>query len=60
MKEDELLEAHQIGDVIDILQTTTRYLYDPDDLMKVSILLQEKYASFSKVCLYIILWKQTS
>ncbi|XP_008782915.1 growth hormone-regulated TBC protein 1-like [Phoenix dactylifera] len=36
MKEEELLHAHQIGDVIDILQTTTHHLYDPDELLRVA------------------------
>lgn len=36
MKEEELLEAHQIGDVIDILQHTTHHLFDPDELLTVS------------------------
>lgn len=36
MKEEELLHTHQIGDVIDILQTTTHHLYDPDELLRVA------------------------
>ncbi|KAJ3693194.1 hypothetical protein LUZ60_008674 [Juncus effusus] len=36
MKEEELLRTHQIGDVIDILQTTSRNLYDPDVLLTVA------------------------
>ncbi|MQM23729.1 hypothetical protein Taro_056796 [Colocasia esculenta] len=36
MKEEELLNTHQIGDVIDILQTTTHHLYDPDELLTVA------------------------
>ncbi|CAD5193212.1 uncharacterized protein LOC103975109 [Musa acuminata AAA Group] len=36
MKEDDLLRAHQIGEVIDILQTTTHHLYDPDQLLTVA------------------------
>ncbi|XP_073000730.1 uncharacterized protein [Typha latifolia] len=36
MKEEELLRAHQIGDVIDILQTTAHHVYDPDELLKVA------------------------
>ncbi|XP_010913961.1 uncharacterized protein [Elaeis guineensis] len=36
MKEEELLRTHQIGDVIDILQTTTHHLYDPDELLRVA------------------------
>lgn len=36
MKEEELLSANQIGDVIDILQTTTHHLFDPDELMTVA------------------------
>lgn len=36
MEEEELLRAHQIGDVIDILQNTTHHLYDPDNLLTVA------------------------
>uniref|UniRef100_A0A1D1Z0T2 TBC1 domain family member 2A n=1 Tax=Anthurium amnicola TaxID=1678845 RepID=A0A1D1Z0T2_9ARAE len=36
MKEEELLSTFQIGDVIDILQTTTHHLYDPDELLMVA------------------------
>jgi hypothetical protein len=35
MKEEDLLRAHHIGDVIDILQSTSRHLYDPDELLTV-------------------------
>lgn len=35
MEEERLLGAHQIGDVIAILQTSTRHLYDPDELLTV-------------------------
>ncbi|KAG2583155.1 growth hormone-regulated TBC protein 1-like isoform X3 [Panicum virgatum] len=33
MREDDLLCIRQLGDVIDILQTTTHHLYDPDELL---------------------------
>ncbi|KAK1274052.1 hypothetical protein QJS04_geneDACA008100 [Acorus gramineus] len=36
MKEEELLRAHQIGDVINILQQTTHDMYDPDELLTVA------------------------
>lgn len=36
MKEEELLKAHQIGDVINILQTASHHLYDPDELLVVA------------------------
>lgn len=36
MREEELLRAHQIGDVIDILQTTAHHQFDPDELLKVA------------------------
>ncbi|XP_022140274.1 growth hormone-regulated TBC protein 1 [Momordica charantia] len=36
MKEDELLLTHHVGDVINILQKTTHYLFDPDDLLTVA------------------------
>ncbi|XP_074272800.1 uncharacterized protein LOC141596498 isoform X2 [Silene latifolia] len=36
MKEDELLLAHQVGDVINILQKTTHHLFDPDELLTVA------------------------
>lgn len=39
MKEEDLLRAHHIGDVIDILQTTSRHLYDPDELLTVRFLI---------------------
>lgn len=35
MKEEELLTAHQIGDAINILQTASHHLYDPDELLTV-------------------------
>ncbi|XP_077216710.1 ypt/Rab-GAP domain of gyp1p superfamily protein [Tasmannia lanceolata] len=36
MKEEELLIAHQIGDVISILHNTTHHLYDPEELLTVA------------------------
>lgn len=36
MKEEELLLAHQVGDVISILQKTTHHMFDPDDLLTVA------------------------
>ncbi|KAL6975646.1 hypothetical protein U1Q18_024441 [Sarracenia purpurea var. burkii] len=36
MKEEELLMAHQVGDVINILQKTTHQLFDPDELLTVA------------------------
>ncbi|KAL9244003.1 hypothetical protein vseg_017826 [Gypsophila vaccaria] len=36
MKEDELLLAHQVGDVINILQKTTHHMFDPDELLTVA------------------------
>ncbi|KAK6918774.1 Rab-GTPase-TBC domain [Dillenia turbinata] len=36
IKEDELLLAHQVGDVINILQKTTHHLFDPDELLTVA------------------------
>ncbi|XP_020103501.1 growth hormone-regulated TBC protein 1 [Ananas comosus] len=36
MREEDLLRTHHIGDVIDILQTTTHHLYDPDELLTVA------------------------
>jgi len=38
MREDDLLHIQHIGDVIDILQTTTHHLYDPDELLTVNLL----------------------
>lgn len=37
MKEGELLLTHHVGDVINILQKTTHYLFDPDDLLTVTV-----------------------
>jgi hypothetical protein len=37
MREDDLLRIQHIGDVIDILQTTTHHLYDPDELLTVNL-----------------------
>lgn len=37
MKEGELLITHHVGDVINILQKTTHYLFDPDDLLTVTV-----------------------
>ena len=36
MKEEEILICHHIGDVIDVLQTTTHHLYDPDEILTVA------------------------
>ncbi|KAI8011606.1 TBC1 domain family member 2A [Camellia lanceoleosa] len=36
MKEEELLTAHHVGDVINILQKTTHQLFDPDELLTVA------------------------
>ncbi|XAR55304.1 hypothetical protein NMG60_11035342 [Bertholletia excelsa] len=36
MKEEELLMVHHVGDVINILQTTTHHLFDPDELLTVA------------------------
>jgi hypothetical protein len=36
MKEDELLAAQNIGDVINILHNTTHHAFDPDELLKVA------------------------
>ncbi|XP_023512853.1 TBC1 domain family member 2B-like [Cucurbita pepo subsp. pepo] len=36
MKEDQLLLSHHVGDVINIVQKTTHYLFDPDDLLTVA------------------------
>ncbi|KAF3782659.1 TBC1 domain family member 2A, partial [Nymphaea thermarum] len=36
MKEEELLNARQVGAVIDILQTTSQHLFDPDELLTVA------------------------
>lgn len=37
MKEEELLATHHVGDVINVIQNTTHHLFDPDDLMTVSL-----------------------
>lgn len=37
MKEEELILAQHVGDVIDILQKTTHHLFDPDELLTVNI-----------------------
>ncbi|VFQ93762.1 unnamed protein product [Cuscuta campestris] len=36
MNEEELILAHQVGDVINIIQRTTHHLFDPDDLLTVA------------------------
>ncbi|KAK6142316.1 hypothetical protein DH2020_022664 [Rehmannia glutinosa] len=36
MNEEELLMAHQVGDVINIIQRTTHRLFDPDELLMVA------------------------
>ncbi|CAI9772600.1 unnamed protein product [Fraxinus pennsylvanica] len=36
MNEEELLMAHHIGDVINIIQRTTHHLFDPDELLTVA------------------------
>ncbi|MBA0703963.1 hypothetical protein Golax_016254, partial [Gossypium laxum] len=36
MKEEDLLLAHQVGDVINIIQRTTHHLFDPDELLTVA------------------------
>ena len=39
MKEEELLVAQHVGDVINILQMTTHHLFDPDELLTVNPLI---------------------
>lgn len=36
MKEEELLMANHVGDVINIIQRTTHHLFDPDELLTVA------------------------
>ncbi|XP_047334697.1 growth hormone-regulated TBC protein 1-like [Impatiens glandulifera] len=36
MKEDAVLGAHHVGDVINILQNTSHHLFDPDELLTVA------------------------
>ncbi|CAA3019643.1 growth hormone-regulated TBC protein 1-like isoform X2 [Olea europaea var. sylvestris] len=36
MNEEELLTAHHVGDVINIIQRTTHHLFDPDELLTVA------------------------
>ncbi|KAL2493791.1 Ypt/Rab-GAP domain of gyp1p superfamily protein [Forsythia ovata] len=36
MNEDELLMAHHVGDVINIIHRTTHHLFDPDELLTVA------------------------
>ncbi|CAK9133398.1 unnamed protein product [Ilex paraguariensis] len=36
MNEEELLKAHQVGDVINIIHRTTHHLFDPDELLPVA------------------------
>ncbi|CAH9089339.1 unnamed protein product [Cuscuta europaea] len=36
MNEEELLLTHHVGDVINIIQRSTRHLFDPDDLITVA------------------------
>ncbi|CAA3019644.1 Hypothetical predicted protein [Olea europaea subsp. europaea] len=38
MNEEELLTAHHVGDVINIIQRTTHHLFDPDELLTVTTL----------------------
>lgn len=38
MNEEELLMAHHVGDVINIIQRTTHRLFDPDELLTVTTL----------------------
>lgn len=49
MKEEDLLRAQHIGDVIDILQTTSRHLYDPDELLTVRFYFPKKLETFRNV-----------
>lgn len=37
MKEEELLVTYHVGDAIKIIQNTTHHLFDPDDLLTVSL-----------------------
>ncbi|KAD1326113.1 hypothetical protein E3N88_43017 [Mikania micrantha] len=36
MKEEELITTNHVGDVINIIQTTTHHLFDPDELLDVA------------------------
>lgn len=36
MREEQLLVAHQVGDVINVIQKTTHQLFDPDELLTVA------------------------
>ncbi|KAL7128519.1 hypothetical protein ABFS83_13G001200 [Erythranthe nasuta] len=36
MNEEELLRAHHVGDVINVIQRTTHHLFDPDELLTVA------------------------
>ncbi|CAI8587145.1 unnamed protein product [Vicia faba] len=36
MKEDQLIITHHVGEVINVLHTTTHHLFDPDDLLTVA------------------------
>lgn len=38
MNEEELLTAHNIGDVLSILQESTHHMYDPDELLTVRLI----------------------
>lgn len=38
MKEEELLTANHVGEVINILQKTTHDLFDPDELLTVTLI----------------------
>ena len=37
MKEAELLQTHNIGDAVCILQKTTNEMFDPDKLLEVTL-----------------------
>ena len=36
MNEEELLVTHHVGDVINVIQRSTHYLFDPDELLTVT------------------------
>lgn len=39
MKEEELVARHHVGDVINVIQRTCHHLFDPDELLTVTDLL---------------------
>ena len=60
MKEEELLGAQQMHEVVCVFQSATRHLFDPDALLKVQIILEKTFGvgkrnlDCAEVCMFLM------